>query len=343
MRAIGYFRTLPIEDSESLLDLDIPKPAPTGRDVLVRVRAISVNPVDVKVRAHRAPEGDVPGILGWDVAGVIEAVGSEAHLFQPGDAVYYAGAIDRPGANSEYHLIDERLIARKPATLDDAEAAALPLTSLTAWEALFDRMGVVPQVEANAGKTILIIGAAGGVGSIATQLARWAGLTVIGTASRPESQRWVTEHGAHHVIVRGEPLAQQAARLGFRYVNYILCLNSPDSYWDDMALLVAPQGKICSILDTIPSEEAAVTLSDKSATLVWEYMYTRSLFQTDDMAEQGRALARIAELVDSGALKTTLTERLTPITAANLREAHRKVESGAMIGKVVLEGFPSEG
>ncbi len=341
MRAIGYFRSLPIEDPESLLDLDIPKPTPTGCDVLVRVRAISVNPVDVKVRAHRAPEGDGPSILGWDAAGVIEAVGSDAHLFQPGDEVYYAGAIDRPGANSEYHLIDERLIARKPATLDDAEAAALPLTSLTAWEALFDRMGVVPQAGANAGRTILIIGAAGGVGSIATQIAHWAGLTVIGTASRPESQRWISEHGAHQVIGRGEPLAQQVARLGFRYVDYILCLNSPDSYWDDMASLVAPQGKICSILDTIPSAEAAGMLTDKSATLVWEYMYTRSLFQTDDMAEQGRALTRIAELVDSGAFKTTLTERLTPITAANLREAHRKVESGAMIGKVVLEGFPA--
>lgn len=342
MRAIGYLRNLPIEDPESLLDLEIPKPIPTGRDVLVRVRAISVNPVDVKVRAHRAPEGGMPNILGWDVAGVIEAVGSDAHLFQPADGVYYAGAIDRPGANSEYHLIDERLIARKPATLDDAEAAALPLTSLTAWEALFDRLGVVAQAGANAGRTVLIIGAAGGVGSIATQIAHWAGLTVIGTASRPESQRWIREHGAHHVIGRGASLAPQVAQLGFRYIDYILCLNSPDSYWGDMAALVAPQGKICSILDTIPSAEAAETLSDKSASLVWEYMYTRSLYQTDDMAEQGRALAHIAELVDSGALKTTLTERLPSITAATLREAHRKVESGRMIGKVVLEGFPPE-
>jgi NADPH:quinone reductase len=342
MKAVGLYRTLPIDDPQSLVDLEMPALVPSGRDLLVRVKAVSVNVVDVKLHAPKATTNaqTKPRILGWDVAGVVEAPGDECALFSQGDEVYYAGSVIRPGGNSELHLVDERIVGRKPKNLDFAEAAALPLTTITAWEALFDRLRIpLPgQADANRGQTILIVGAAGGVGSIATQLAKWAGLSVIGTASRPERARWAREHGADHIIDHYQPFGHQLERLGHPTVEYILCLNSTEGNWANMVSVISPQGMICAIVGAdgpLPITE----LEPKSVTFVWELMFTRSMFQTPDMIEQHRLLNRVAELVETGALQTTLTQRLSPITAATLRQAHAAVESGSMIGKVVLERF----
>lgn len=339
MKAIGLRRYLPISDPESLLDLEIARPVPTAHDLLVNVKAISVNPVDVKVRAPKAQVEDPARILGWDVAGVVVAVGAECTLFKPGDEVYYAGDITRPGCDSEYHLVDERIVGRKPKQLNFAEAAALPLTTLTAWEALFDRLGISHQAEQNKGKSILIINAAGGVGSIATQLAHLAGLTVIGTASRPESIQWSKEHGADYVISHRQPLVPQVKQLGFTTVDYILCLHDTLMHWNDMVQAVAPEGKICSIVEA-EQPVNLTALQAKSATFAWELMYTRSMYQTPDMIEQHRLLDRVADLIDAGKLRTTLTKRLSPINAVNLRQAHALIEQGNMVGKLVLEQFP---
>jgi len=338
MKAIGLYRYLPIEDPESLLDIEIEKPVPGGRDLLVNVKAISVNPVDTKVRAPKNQVETSPRILGWDVAGVVEQVGPDCTLFQPGDEVYYAGSINRPGGNSEFHLVDERIVGHKPRSLDFAQSAALPLTALAAWEGLFDRLGVSQTPGENQGKSIVIIGAAGGVGSIATQLAKRAGLVVIGTASRPESAQWAQEHGASHIINHHQAFAPQLKQIGFKRVDYIFCLNSTDKQWDNMVEVIAPQGKICSIVEAHGPLNLSA-LQRKSATFAWEWMYTRSLYQTPDMIEQHNILDRVAALVDAGEIHTTLTERLTPITAANLRQAHAKLESGSTIGKIVLENF----
>ncbi len=339
MKAIGLYRYLPIEETESLVDIEIAKPPPTGRDLLVKVEAVSVNPVDVKVRAPKEQVETAPRILGWDVAGVVEQVSPDCTLFKPGDDVYYAGSIRRPGGDSEFHLVDERIVGHKPKSLDFAQAAALPLTSITAWEALFDRLGIARQADQNAGKSIVIIGAAGGVGSIATQLARLAGLTVIGTASRPESIQWTKEHGAAYTISHREAFAPQLKHLGFGSVDYIFCLNSTERHWRNMTEVIAPQGKICSIVEM--EEPVDLTaLQQKSVTFVWEWMFTRAFYQTSDMIEQHRLLNELADLVDAGKIRTTLSERLEPITAVNLRQAHKKVEMGSMMGKIVLEHFP---
>ena len=340
MKAIGFYRSLPLADPESLIDLELEKPTPKGRDILVRVNAISVNPVDVKVRASGSQAEHSPHVIGWDAAGIVEAVGSDCAFFQPGDQVYYAGDITRPGTNSEYHLVDERIVGHKPARLDFAEAAALPLTTITAWEGMFDRMGIVPQPGGNQGKSILIIGAAGGVGSIATQLARWAGLTVIGTASRPESQQWIRQHGGDHVVDYRQSFIDQLTSLGFESVDYVFCLNSKDldKRWNDIVQLIAPQGKICNI-DELDKKINLDALKTKSVTYVWELMYTRSLYQTADIIEQHLLLDRVASLIDAGQIQSTLTRQITPISATNLRKAHELVEKGTMIGKVVLEQF----
>ena len=340
MKAIGLYRYLPIENPESLVDVDIAKPTATGRDLLVHVKAISVNPVDVKNRAPKEQVETEPRILGWDVAGVVEQVGPDCTLFKVGDEVYYAGTITRPGGDSEFHLVDERIVGNKPKSLDFAEAAALPLTTITAWEALFDRLGIAFDENKNKQKRILIINASGGVGSIATQLANLAGLTVIGTASRPETVQWAKAHGAAYTIDHHKPFAPQLKQLGFDDVDYIFCLNSTDKHWDDMVEVIAPQGKIASIVEMHGPVNLSA-LSNKSVTFVWELMFTRARYQTPDMIEQHNLLNRVAQLVDEGKLETTLTEKLKPITAANLREAHKKVESGKMIGKVVLANFPS--
>ncbi len=338
MKAIGLYRYLPITDRESLVDIDVPTPVATGRDLLVRVKAISVNPVDVKVRAPKPQVEEKPRILGWDVAGVVERVGESVTLFKPGDEVYYAGSITRPGGDSELHLVDERIVGHKPRSLNFAEAAALPLTALTAWEGLFERLGIPLEGKENAQRSILIIGAAGGVGSIATQLAHLAGLRVIGTASRPETIAWAKEHGADYTIDHHKAFAAQLKELGFETVDYIFCLNSTDKHWNEMVEVLAPQGKICSIVEMKKPVDLSV-LQDKSGTFAWELMFTRAHYQTPDMIRQHEILDRLAGLIDEGKVRTTLTERLTPINAENLRQAHAKVEDGSMIGKIVLENF----
>ncbi|WP_379156409.1 zinc-binding alcohol dehydrogenase family protein [Paenibacillus sp. sgz5001063] len=338
MKAVGLYKYLPIENPESLIDVELDKPSPEGRDLLVRVQAVSVNPVDYKVRSPKNREESVPKVLGWDVAGVVEQVGPESTLFRPGDEVYYAGSIVRPGGNSEYHLVDERIVGKKPSTLDFAQAAALPLTSITAWESLYDRLAVSRNKEDNAGKTLLIIGAAGGVGSIAIQLAKYSGLTVIGTASRPESVNWAKGLGADHIINHFEAFVPQLKAVGFDQVDYILCLNSTEKHWANMAEAIAPQGKICSIVET--DELLNLTLlKNKSVTFAWELMFTRSTYQTPDMIEQHKLLNEVAHLVDEGVIRTTTSETLTPINAENLRKAHAMLETGRTVGKVVLEGF----
>ncbi|OKP93184.1 NADPH:quinone reductase [Paenibacillus sp. P3E] len=338
MKAVGLYKYLPIENPESLIDVEVDKPSPTGRDLLVKVQAVSVNPVDYKVRSPKNREESVPKVLGWDVAGVVEQAGPESTLFRPGDEVYYAGSIIRPGGNSEFHLVDERIVGVKPSTLDFAQAAALPLTSITAWESLYDRLGVSLNKADNAGKTLLIIGAAGGVGSIAIQLAKNSGLTVIGTASRPESVSWAKALGADHIINHFEAFVPQLKAAGFDQVDYVLCLNSTGKHWANMAEAIAPQGKICSIVET--EELLNLTLlKNKSVTFAWELMFTRSTYQTPDMIEQHKLLNEVARLVDEGVIRTTTNETLRPINAENLRKAHAMLETERTVGKVVLEGF----
>ncbi len=340
MKAIGLYRSLPLTDPESLVDLQLERPVPQGHDILVNVKAISVNPVDVKTRASKPQEEHSLRVLGWDATGIVEAVGPDCTLFQVGDEVYYAGDLTRPGANSEYHLVDERIVGRKPVRLDFAEAAALPLTTLTAWEGIFERLRVSRQPEQNKGQSILIIGAAGGVGSVATQLASWAGLTVIGTASRPESQQWAKDHGADYVIDHHRSFVEQLKQLGFETVDFIFCLNGANlaQRWQDIVQVITPQGAICNI-DAWDREIDLFSLKTKSVTYAWELMFTRSMYQTVDMIEQHHILNAMADLVDAGTIKTTLTTRISPITSANLRKAHELVGKGSMIGKVVLEQF----
>jgi zinc-binding alcohol dehydrogenase family protein len=338
VRAVGLYKHLPIDDPESLVDIDVPKPAPSGRELLVEVKAISVNPVDYKVRLRAVPDEQLPRILGWDVAGVVSEVGPDAKLFKRGDEVYYAGSIQKPGANSEYHVIDERIVGHKPRKLGFAAAAALPLTTLTAWEGLFDRLGI-SRAGADRGKSLLLIGAAGGVGSIAIQLAKkLAGLRVIATASRPESARWVQELGADAVIDHTGDLAAQMRAAGTAEADYIFCLTDATPYFPRFAPVVRPQGKLCLIV----SQTGPVDLNplmQKSVSIHWEFMFTRSLFATADIERQHEILREAAALIDDGTLRTTLADSLGSINAANLRRAHQMLERGRTIGKLVLEGF----
>jgi zinc-binding alcohol dehydrogenase family protein len=311
-------------------DVELPKASPSGRDLLVKVEAVSVNPVDTKQRKTKTSGSHV---LGWDAAGTVESIGKDANLFKPGDAVYYAGDVTRPGCDSEFHLVDERIVGRKPKKLDFAQAAAMPLTSITAWEAFHDRMKVQP------GKSILIIGGAGGVGSIGIQLAKISNLTVIATASRPQSIAWVKELGADHVVDHRKPLPPQIAALGLKHVDYIANFSGElDAYWEAMAELVAPQGALVAIVGNTKPLPMDVVRS-KSATVCWELMFTRPRFQTPDMIEQHRLLNKVGEWLDAGKLRGTLKETLSPINGANLRKAHEKLESGTMIGKLVLKGW----
>jgi zinc-binding alcohol dehydrogenase family protein len=341
MKAVGLTQYLPIDNPDSLVDVEVPKPTPTGRDLLVRVQAVSVNPVDVKTRAPRPGTETIPRILGWDAAGVIEAIGPDVTRFQPGDEVYYAGSIDRPGCNSEFHLVDERITGTKPRTLDFEEAAALPLTTITAWEAIFDRLGIAKDPAANQQRTLLIIGGAGGVGSIAIQIAKQvAGLHVIATASRPDSAEWCRQQGADVVINHRRPLTEELDAAGFATVDSILCTNSVEQYVTSMAEIIAPQGKVCTIVGTKNNEPIAMNqFMRKSVGFFYELMFTRPVFQTSDMQAQHDLLSEAARLVDAGVLHTTLTERIGPLNAANLRRAHARIESGAMIGKLVLGGI----
>jgi len=337
MKAIGYQQSLPIGDPRSLRDIEQHDPTPGPRDLLVEVRAISVNPVDTKIRMRVQPEDGQQQVLGWDAAGVVRAVGSEVSLFKPGDEVFYAGALDRPGANSELHLVDERIVGRKPASLDFAAAAALPLTSITAWELLFERLQVSEGKE-DRGQRLLIVGAAGGVGSILTQLARQlTGLQVIGSASRSDTQAWVRELGAHEVIDHSQPLAAELLRHGISNVTHVASLTHTDLHLPQIVEALQPQGRLALIDD--PASLDISLLKRKSLSLHWEFMYTRSLYQTPDMIAQHHLLNRVAELIDSGVLKTTLGEHYGTINAENLRRAHAFIESGKAKGKIVLEGF----
>jgi alcohol dehydrogenase len=317
----------------SLADVDLPKPAPVGHDLLVKVEAVSVNPVDTKRRKDVA--GTQPArVLGWDAAGTVEAVGSSVTLFKPGDPVYYAGDVTRPGANSEYHLVDERIVGRKPKKLDWAQAAAIPLTAITAWEAFFDRMHIDLNGKQR-GASVLIIGGAGGVGSIAIQLAKIAGLKVIATASRPDTVAWCKQLGADEVVNHRESLTAQIKRP----VEYIANFSGDlDGHWQAMAELVAPQGALVAIVSNTKPLSMDVVRS-KSAAVCWELMFTRPRFKTPDMIQQHFLLNQVGEWLDDGKLKGTLRETLTPINAANLRKAHERLESGTMIGKLVLKGW----
>src|SRR6476659_1891934 len=337
MRAVGYRKSLPIDDASSLLDIEVDKPSPQGRNLLVQVKAVSVNPVDYKVRKRAEPkDGEPPKVLGYDATGIVAATGPGVTLFRPGDEVWYAGSIVRPGTNSELHLVDERIVGRKPKSLGFAAAAALPLTSIPAWEMLFDRFALARG--GGEGKSLLIVGGAGGVGSICIQLARTlTKLTVIATASRPETQAWCKELGAHHVIDHSRPMAEQLKAKGHRCVDYIFGVTHSDQHFDTIADVIAPQGKFGLIDDPKPFEFSK--LKGKSASLHWEAMFTRSMFQTPDMDAQNKLLNEIAAMVDAGTIRTTLAESLGPINAANLRRAHAMVESGRTRGKLVLEGF----
>jgi zinc-binding alcohol dehydrogenase family protein len=337
MKAVGYYNNGAIDRDDALVDLELPRPAPTGRDLLVETQAVSVNPVDTKVRKGAAPEGGQARILGFDAVGVVREVGSDVSLFKVGDEVWYAGAIDRPGTNSEFHLVDERIVGRKPKSLSAADAAALPLTTITAWELLFDRMQVSRTSTEPA--SLLVIGAAGGVGSILIQLARQlTGLTIIGTASRPETREWVTQMGAHHVIDHRQPLAAQVAALKAPPVMYAASLTNTEQHYAQIVELLAPQGKLALIDD--PAEPIDVRLlKRKSISLHWELMFTRSLFKTADMAAQHALLNEAAAMVDQGRIRSTAQKNLGSINAANLKKAHRLIETGSTIGKIVLAGF----
>ena len=337
MRAIGYREPGGIDRDDALLDIELPMPEATGRDLLVAVKAVSVNPVDTKIRRSARPDGGDPKVLGWDAAGIVHAAGPEASLFRPGDAVFYAGAIGRPGSNSEFQLVDERIVGARPRTLDWGAAAALPLTAVTAWEMLFDRLDVRRPVP-GAAPAIVIIGGAGGVGSIAIQLARaLTGLTVIATASRPETVSWVRGMGAHHVVDHGRPLAAQVAGLGLGAPAFVFSTTQTDRHLSEIVEMIAPQGRF-GVIDDPPTLDIN-PFKRKSASVHWELMYTRTIYQTADMAEQGRLLNEVSRLVDDGTLRSTMTRNEGPITAAALKRVHAVIESGRACGKIVLEGF----
>lgn len=337
MKAVGYQKSLPIEDKDALVDFETAKGEPKGRDIRVAVKAISANPVDYKVRKRAAPPPGEFKILGFDAAGVVEAVGPEVSLFKAGDEVFYAGSILRQGTNSEFHLVDERIVGRKPKSLSFAQAAALPLTSITAWELLFDRLGAVPGKRLDP-RTLLITGGAGGVGSILIQLARrLTGLTVLATATRPESQKWCFELGAHAVIDHNQPLKEQIEKLKLPPVGLVASLTYTDQHYKAIAEVMAPQGRFGLIDD--PPEFNVSAFKGKAISIHWESMFTRSSFQTPDMIGQHHLLEDVADLIDKGVLRTTMDQSFGTINAANLKRAHALLESGKSRGKIVLEGW----
>ena len=336
MKAVALTRYLPVDNPESFLDVELPVPVPTGRDLLVAVQAVAVNPVDAKVRAPKDKVEPAPRVIGWDASGIVQAVGPDVTLFKVGDPVYYAGDLTRSGSYTQFQLVDERIVGVKPESLSHVEAAALPLTTITAYESFFDRLGL-DRDGGNAGETILIIGASGGVGSIGIQLAKNAGLKVIATASRAETIAWVKELGADFVVNHRESLVEQVRALGFQHVDHIAIFNDM-RHWEASVELIRPQGGIVCIDDThLPMPMAG--MKTKSATLHWEFMFTRAMHQTPDMIEQHRLLTYVAGEIDAGRIKTTVSEVLRPINAENMRKAHAMIESGTMRGKLVLESF----
>jgi zinc-binding alcohol dehydrogenase family protein len=337
MKAVAYQHSYPIEHSESLLDVELPEPTAAGRDLLVEVRAVSVNPVDAKMRMRAQPAAGEWQVLGWDATGVVREVGPQVSRFRPGDRVWYAGSLARAGSNAELQLVDERIVGKMPESLDFAAAAALPLTSITAWEMLFDRLRL-GRGDTAGGQSLLIIGAGGGVGSIMTQLARQlTAVTVVGTASRPETQDWLTELGAHQVIDHRKVLLEELTRVGVGEVGYAVSLTHTDQHFPAIVDAIAPQGKFGLIDDPEPIDVRL--LKRKSVSLHWELMFTRSLFETEDMEQQGYILDEVAAMVDKGLLRSTLGEHYGVINAVNLKRAHALLESGKSRGKIVLEGF----
>ncbi|KRL05155.1 zinc-binding alcohol dehydrogenase family protein [Liquorilactobacillus oeni] len=336
MKAIGFKEHLPIEKENSLVEFKMPKPIAKGHDLLVKVAAVSVNPVDTGVRKSGHSTLKIPKVIGWDAVGTVVSVGEEASLFGKGDPVFYAGSFKRSGSNSECQLVDERIVGHAPTKLTIAQAAAMPLTSLTAWEALFEQLEIDPaKQKSNRNKTILIINGSGGVGSIATQLAHWAGLKVIASASRSETIKWVIDHGADQVVNHRKDLVEEVRNLGYHYVDYILELNDLDGHWNEMAELIKPSGRIASITENRRPINLH-KLTQKRAKFAWEWMYTKSFYQTSDMISQHNILDQISKLLDQGIIKSTLNKILFPINVSNLKKAHKLVESNHMVGKVVI-------
>ncbi|MFC7338505.1 zinc-binding alcohol dehydrogenase family protein [Haloferula chungangensis] len=335
MKAIQFLKNS--SEAGSAIEVEVETPSPRGYDLLVRIEAVGLNPVDTKVRPK---DGDAPKVLGFDAAGVVVRCGDQASLFKEGDLVYFAGDVTRPGANAEFQLVDERIVAKRPSSLDAAGSAALPLTALTAWESLFHRLRIdADDVAGNRGRTLLIIGGAGGVGSLAIQLAKRAGLTVIATASRPESSEWCRQLGADHIINHHGNMPAQLRELGYENVSYIANFNNIDKTWSAMGEMIAPQGGVV----LITGHEAALDMGGdfkvKSVTICWEFMFTRAMFKTNDIIRQHEILTRVAELVDEGVLKATGNDRLSPISAENILEGHRRIESGKTIGKLTVSGW----
>ena len=336
MKAVGYTESLAIEEPEALQDIELEKPTASGHDLLVKISAVSVNPVDTKVRKRAAPPAGEYKVLGFDAVGEVVEVGDDVSSYKPGDRVWYAGDLTRSGTNAEYHLVDERIAGKAPQSLSDAEAAAVPLTAITAWELLFDRLGL-QQDDGNV--RLLVVGAAGGVGSILVQLAaQLTKATVIGTASRAESQAWVKSLGATHVLDHSKPLAEELKNAGLSDVTHVAALTHTDQHYDQIVEMIAPQGKIALIDDPVGGLDI-MKLKQKCVSVHWEFMFTRSMFQTDDIAEQAALLNKVSELIDAGKIKTTMGENFGAINAENLKKAHAKVESNTAIGKIVLEGF----
>lgn len=341
MKAIGYRESLPIINSASLIDIELPQPTASGYDLLVRIKAIAVNPVDYKIRQNVVLQGDNYKVLGWDAVGEVVAIGESVSNFNPGDMVFYAGDLNRQGSNAEYQLVDERIVGTKPKSLSDSEAAALPLTAITAWELLFERLAIKQQEPGSKEQSkdiILIVGAAGGVGSILVQLASvLTGATVIATASRESSAKWVKKLGADYVIDHSQSLSQQIEQLNIGQVTHVASLTHTDAYLDSYVELIAPMGKIALIDD--PKSLDISKLKPKSLSLHREFMFTRSMFKTTDMKEQHHLLNKVADLIDQGYIQTTVGKNLGTINATNLRAAHQELETGKSIGKIVLQGF----
>jgi zinc-binding alcohol dehydrogenase family protein len=337
MKAVGYTQSLAINENDALIDVDIEKPSASGRDLLVKINAIAVNPVDYKIRQRVNPEAGTPKILGWDAVGEVVEIGADVSEFAVGDRVYYAGDLTRQGTNAEFQLVDERIVGHAPKTLSDSEAAALPLTTITAYELLFEHLALAQQQE-KSDEVVLVVGAAGGVGSIMLQLLKTlTGATVIATASRQSSKDWVVSLGADYVVDHSKPLAQQIEALNIGQVTHVASLNNTGAYVEAFVEVMKPKGKLALIDD--PESLDVSKLKQKSLSLHWEFMFTRSMFETDDMVEQSHLLNHVANLIDEGKVKTTVGKHLGKINAANLKKAHQILEEGSAIGKLVLEGF----